>query len=138
MGKKRKAFVCHQKGRDPGDTALMNINLNSHTASFTLTNSFCSSSWGCAAQQRPKAETDRYGFTQRGYCLLLCSIGVSPGSQKQSFPFEGTVSGFSQSLNVGRCQRSLFKQRLGGESEHQQCNLPLSWEKKVAHWHSVL
>lgn len=38
-GKKRKAFVSHQKDRHPGDTALMNINPNSQAASFTLTDS---------------------------------------------------------------------------------------------------
>lgn len=46
--------MSHQKDRKPGDTALMNINLNSQT----LTNSLNAP---VSVQQRPKAETDRDG-----------------------------------------------------------------------------
>lgn len=84
-GKKRKAFVSHQKDRKPGDTALMNINLNSQT----LTNSLNAP---VSVQQRPKAETDRDGCAWRGYCLLLCSLRVSLGLQKQICQWFWSVS----------------------------------------------
>ncbi len=62
--------MSHQKDRKPGDTALMNINLNSQT----LTNSLNAP---VSVQQRPKAETDRDGCARRGYCLLLGFSGLT-------------------------------------------------------------
>ncbi len=48
---------------------------------------------------------------------------------------------FGQSLNEEGVKGVFSRLRLGGESEHRLCYLPLlkvSCEKKVVHWHSVL